>query len=110
MAIFAVSAAAVLNHSGQQVRHARGLEDRLLAHWVALNTLTDYQVMGTPPELGVVETNAVMARRDWLVVLKTASTPVSSVRRVEVSVSAYDADSGESGPVITTLVGFVGNG
>lgn len=110
MAIFAVSAAAVLSHSGQQVRHARGLEDRLLAHWVAQNTLTDYQVSGDVPDLGSTETNAVMADRDWLVVIKTFTTPAPNVRRLEVSVSSYNAETGESGAALTTLVGFAGGG
>ncbi|MEL0028550.1 MAG: prepilin-type N-terminal cleavage/methylation domain-containing protein, partial [Perlucidibaca sp.] len=40
LAIFGVVSLMLLGQSRDQVRMAAGLEDRLIAHWVALNTLT----------------------------------------------------------------------
>ena len=108
MAIFGVVAVTLLSQSANQTRLAIGIEDRLIAHWVANNTLTDLQVSGQMPEVGVTESNAVMAGRDWFVTIITSPTPVANVRNVEVKVAPYDVLSGEHGAPITSLIGFTG--
>lgn len=108
LAVFGVVALMLLTHTREQVRMSAGLEDRLLAHWVALNTLTDLQTSGGLPDPGSSETSTVMAGRDWFVTMQVGTTPAAEVRNVEISVSTYDPISGEHGTPVTRLVGFIG--
>ncbi|WP_022955931.1 type II secretion system minor pseudopilin GspI [Perlucidibaca piscinae] len=108
MAIFGIVALTLLTHNRDQVRQAASLEDRLLAHWVALNTLTELQTGNSFPDLGKAETSAVMAGRDWFVDYQVQPTPVNDVRNVRIDVSAYDVVSEQKGNVLVSLTGFVG--
>lgn len=108
LAIFGIVALALLTQSREQVRMAASVEDRLLAHWVASNTLTDLQTAPGLPDLGSSETSTVMAGRDWFIIMKIGTTPASEVRNVEVSVSSYDPVSGDHGAPLVNLIGFVG--
>lgn len=108
MAIFGIVALTLLTQTREQTRQAASLEDRLLAHWVATNTLTDLQSAGQLPDLGNSETNTVMAGRDWLIIMTVSTTPSPDVRSMEVKVSSYDPVSGEGGSPLVNVVGFVG--
>lgn len=108
MAVFGIVALVLLTQSREQVRLAASLEDRLLAHWVASNTLTDLQTGPSMPDLGSSETSTVMAGRDWFVTMKTATTPSTDVRSVVVSVSAYNPLTDSKGAPLVSLTGFVG--
>ena len=87
LAIFGVVALTLLEHARLQVRQASGVEDRLLAHWVALNTLTDLQTAPDFVALGSSDTTAVLAGRDWFVTLETSTTPSDAVRHVDIAVA-----------------------
>lgn len=108
LAIFGIVSLMLLSSSREQVRMAAGIEDRLLAHWVASNTLTDLQTAGSLPDPGNSETSTVMAGRDWFVTMQVGTTPAPEVRNVEISVSSYDPVSGKHGEPLTSLVGFIG--
>ncbi len=108
LAIFGIVALALLSNTREQVHMAAGVEDRLLAHWVAANTLTDLQTAGGLPELGNSETSTVMAGRDWFVTMRVGTTPATEVRNVDIAVSSYDPVSGNHGEPLTSLIGFVG--
>lgn len=107
LAVFAVVAMTLLAQSREQIRQAAGVEDRLLAHWVASNTLADLQASPVMPELGRTDTTAVMAGRDWFVTLDTTPTPSLTVRRVEVGVAPYDPLRDSKGQPLVKEVGFV---
>lgn len=107
LAIFGVVALALLQTSGHQVRQAAALEDRLLASWVALNTLADLQTNGQFPDPGVQETSTVLASRDWFVILRISTTPSPDVRHVSVAVSPYDPDQTDIPEPVLRQVGFV---
>lgn len=107
MAVFAVVSLALLRSAGEQARLAAGMEDRLLAHWVASNTLTDLQSGNAFPDLGKLETSTVMAGRDWYVFITVAPTPSSDVRHVTVAVAPYDPDQAELPSPVISNVGFV---
>ena len=75
MAIFGIVALTLLTQTREQTRQAGSLEDRLIAHWVATNTLTDLQSVGQLPDLGNSETSTVMTGRDWLITMKAGKPP-----------------------------------
>lgn len=107
MAVFAVVSLALLRSAGEQARLAAGMEDRLLAHWVAANTITDLQTSSEFPDLGQLETSTVMAGRDWFIFIKIGATPSSDVRHVTVSVAPYDPDVQDTPSPVVSNVGFV---
>ncbi len=107
MAVFAIVSLTLLKSSSQQVSHSAAMEDRLIAHWVAANTLTDLQTNGSYPDLGEMETSSVMARRDWFITIKVAPTPSNDVRHVTVSVAPYDPDVVDIPAAVVSNVGFV---
>jgi len=107
LAIFGVVALTLLNSSRDQTRQASALEDRLLAHWIALNTLTDLQASSDYPEVGVMDSTAVMAGRDWFVTISVSSTPSPAVRHLDISVAPYDPIAAKAGNDLVTEVGFL---
>lgn len=107
LAIFGVVALTLMEHARMQVRQAAGVEDRLLAHWVALNSLTDLQTAPDFVAIGTSDTTAVLAGRDWFVTLETSATPDDAVRHVDVSVAPYNAITNARGSALVTITGFV---
>lgn len=107
LAIFGVVALTLLTTSRDQTRQAAAIEDRLLAHWIALNTLTDLQAGSEYLEVGVTDTTAVMAGRDWFVTIVVSTTPSPAVRHLDISVAPYDPISTKAGNDLVTEVGFL---
>ena len=107
LAIFGVVALSLLTSSRDQTRQAAALEDRMFAHWIALNTLTDLQASNDYPEVGVMDSTAVMAGRDWFVTISVSSTPSPAVRHLDISVAPFDPISGKAGNDLFSEVGFL---
>lgn len=107
LAIFGVVALSLLTSSRDQTRQAAALEDRMFAHWIALNTLTDLQASNDYPEVGVMDSTAVMAGRDWFVTISVSSTPSPAVRHLDISVAPFDPISGKAGNDLVSEVGFL---
>lgn len=107
MAIFGVVALTLMAHTQLQIRQAAGLEDRLLAHWVALNALTDMQVSPDFVPLGNSDNTAVLAGRDWFITEQVLSTPADNVHRVEIMVAPFNALTNAKGSNLVSLSGFV---
>lgn len=107
LAIFGIVALTLLTTSRDQTRQAAAIEDRLLAHWVALNTLTDLQAGREFLDVGVTDTTAVMAGRDWFVTIEVSATPSPAVRHLDISVAPYDPVNAKAGNDLVTEVGFL---
>ena len=107
LAIFGVVALSLLTSSRDQTRQAAALEDRMFAHWIALNTLTDLQASNDYPKVGVMDSTAVMAGRDWFVTISVSSTPSPAVRHLDISVAPFDPISGKAGNDLVSEVGFL---
>ncbi len=107
MAVFAVAAMALLNAGRDQIQASSRLEDKTLAHWVAMNRVVELQIAGRYPDTGRGESKVRMADRDWRVLTEVENTPVPNVRRLTVDVSAAPIDFGDEPPLITSLTAFV---
>jgi len=107
LAIFGIVALTLLTTSRDQTRQASAIEDRLLAHWIALNTLTDLQSGNEFPEIGSTDTTAVMAGRDWFITMDVSATPSPTVRHIDISVAPYDPIASRPGNDLVTEVGFL---
>ncbi len=101
LAVLAIGLAAVIKVSIENAENARYLRDKTLAHWVAMNVLTEIQIREESPKLG--EGTAMMAAREWYWVLKVSETMDKDLRRLYIEVY-YNSKEEEP---IAVLVGFM---
>jgi general secretion pathway protein I len=105
LAVLAIALAAVIKVSAHYAESARYLRDKTLAHWVAMNVLTDLQFKDKWPNLGKQEGTAMMAEREWYWVVNVVETPDEDLRRLEVQVYYRRQDN----EPVTKLEGFMAN-
>ncbi len=103
LAVLALALAALIGTSGNAASHAAHLRDRTLAHWVAMNVLTDYRLERPWPPIGRREGTAELAGRRWHWQATVAATPEPDMRRIDVRVRRADDPPDSS---LTLLTGF----
>ncbi len=98
LAILAIALSAAMKVSIENAENASYLRDKTLAHWVAMNVLTEIQVRGEWPDQK--KGSAMMADRKWYWTLKVSETVDDELRRLEVQVHKNES-------AVVSLVGFV---
>ena len=98
LAIISIALAALLRGVSDGTRNARYLRDKILAHWVAMNHITEVQVRNEWPGVGKKAGSSAMGARDWHWTLVVSNTPDADMRRLELEVR-YDEEDSE--PLIT---------
>ncbi len=88
LTIIAIALGALLDTSGSQARNASYLKDKTLAHWVAMNAMTEIQINKTFPDLGNKKGSADMANKTWYWIRTTRATEDKDARQVEFTVFA----------------------
>lgn len=104
LTVIAIGLAAVLSTVSTSVRMATGLQERTIAHWVAMNKLTEIHVMQDWPSTTKTNGSTIMAEHEWFWAMDVQETPDKSVRRVEISVRTNEEDEDS----LVHLSGFVG--
>ena len=110
LAILAVAVAGLVKASGDNVDQAAYLENKVFAHWVAMNELTELQLVKPWPSVSNKDKTIEMANREWWVRSKISDTEDKQLRRADISVGLKAQDevrSNEENPIIS-LTGFVG--
>lgn len=108
--IFAIAALSLLRAQNSQIATDQHLEEKTLAHWVALNHLADMRLQKVFPEVGQAESVAKMAGRDWLISTKVQATPTPNVRLLMVSVAPKalgNSEFGDKPDPVTVVTGFL---
>jgi len=97
LAVLAIAMAALVKSAGGFTSNQAYLENKTIAHWVALNQLAELRVSGEKQPEGQEE----MAGRmwNWKVKLETFS---QNIMRVEVTVRREESET-----VYSTLTGYV---
>ncbi len=103
LAVLATALAAVVGATTHHVRNLDGLAERTLAHWVGMNEIVARRMAGEWPAPGRREGEAEMADRRWHWRMTVSDTEDSSIRRLEIEVSADD-----DGPVLSRLIAYLG--
>ncbi len=103
LAILAIALSAIIKVTAENAENASYLRDKTLAHWVAMNVLTEIRVREEWPNLGTREGVSEMAERKWYWFLKISTTVDKELRRLEVKVKLHK----KAEESLTTLVGFV---
>jgi len=102
LTIIAISLGALLSSSGSQASSVAYLKQKTLAHWVAVNELTQIRIAKEFPDVGDKKGSTSMANHDWYWVRTTKKTEDKDA--LEVTFTLY-ADK-EYQHNLTSLIGY----
>lgn len=103
LTIIAIALAALLNTSGAQANNAAYLKQKTLAHWVAMNEITQLRIEKKLPDLGDKKGSTSMANHEWHWIRTTKKTIQENT--VETSFKVFaDKDYQKN---LTSLTGYV---
>lgn len=102
LTIIAISLGALLNTSGAQANSASYLKQKTLAHWVAVNELTQMRIDKEFPDLGDKKGSTSMANHDWYWIRTTKKTEDEDA--LEVTYTLYADKDYEKN--LTSLIGY----
>ncbi|MEQ1582296.1 MAG: type II secretion system minor pseudopilin GspI [Steroidobacteraceae bacterium] len=97
----------VIQAVSQTASNSVYLRDKTLAHWIAMNRLTEVRLAQAAPAIAKTSDELDYAGRRWRWSLDVQETAVESMRRVDVRVSL--AESGDDGSALAMLTGFYGD-
>ncbi|MBF0621966.1 MAG: type II secretion system minor pseudopilin GspI [Magnetococcales bacterium] len=86
LAVLAIALGALAKGSGMLSGNTAYLRDRTLAHWVAVNQLTELRVLERWPGPGVMRGKEEMAGRMWYWRATISGTLNASIRRLTMEV------------------------
>jgi len=104
LAILAIAVSAVVAAVSGHVSNAAYLQDRTLAHWVAMNKVAELQVAKGWPAPGTQSGESLMASREWSWQVNVSTTADADVLRLDVDVFANK----EQKQPLSALVAYVG--
>jgi general secretion pathway protein I len=104
LTIIAVGLAAIISAASATVYNAAGLQERTFAHWVAMNKLTEMQVIQEFPAARKTTGSTLMAEHEWFWTMDVTDTEDENVRKVEIAVRTNEEDENS----LVNLTGFVG--
>lgn len=90
LAVFSLAVLALLNVSGESVRTAGAIEERVMAGVVADNRAVEAYTAAEPPALGLSTGVETTGGRAWRWTQTATPTPDPELLRVDVAVSAAD--------------------
>lgn len=95
----------VIQAVNQTVNNTSYLRDKSIAHWVAMNRLTEARLVGGAPSIDTTSGTAQMAGREWRWTMTVNETTADSMLRIDVSVAPAEAQKDAS---LATVSGFYG--
>lgn len=97
----------VIQAVSQTASNSVYLRDKTLAHWIAMNRLTEVRLAQAAPALSKTSDELDYAGRRWRWTMEVQETAVESMRRIDVRVSL--ADAGDEGSALAMITGFYGD-
>ncbi len=104
LAVIAIAVAAVMAAISGNVSNAAYIQDRTLAHWVAMNKIAEVQVSMEWPAAGTQHGESLMASREWSWRITVSTTDDPDVRRLDVAVFANQ----DQKTPLSAIVAYVG--
>ena len=105
LVIVALGMIAAIQAVTQSARNGTYLRDKTLAHWIAMNLITEQRLQSSPPEVTKSSDELEFAGQRWRWTMVVTQTPVDSLRRMDVSVRRAESPENSS---LTTVTGFYG--
>jgi type II secretion system protein I len=81
------------------------LRDKTLAHWVAMNRLTEARLQKTAPKVDKTSDEVEMGGRKWKWTMNVTQTPVETIRRIDISVRPEESPENTE---LASVTGFFG--
>lgn len=103
LTILAIALAAVVTMASNQALNTTHLRDKTLAHWVAMNKITELQLSAEWPAKGRKQGDEEMGLHEWHWVTTVKETPDERVRQVKIAVYR---DKQDENP-LTSLISFL---
>jgi general secretion pathway protein I len=95
----------VIQAVSQTAGNSGYLRDKTIAHWVAMNRLTEIRLQKSAPGIDKTSDEVEMAGRRWKWTMNVTQTPVATIRRIDISVRPAEAKEGAS---LASVTGFYG--
>jgi general secretion pathway protein I len=105
LVIVALGMLGAITAVNQSARNGTYLREKTLAHWVAMNLITERRLQQSPPDATETSGEVEFANTRWRWKMRVTQTEVRSLRRMDVSVALADAPENSS---LATLSGFYG--
>ncbi len=105
LVIVALGMLGVITAVTQTARNGTYLREKTLAHWIAMNVITEQRLQPTPPDVSETSDDVEFAGQRWTWKMTVTQTSVQSMRRMDVSVRPAEWPEERT---LTTLTGFYG--
>jgi general secretion pathway protein I len=105
LVIVALGMLGAIEAVNQSTRNATYLREKTLAHWIAMNIVTEQRLQPEPPSTNEQKGEIEFADERWHWTLKVTQTAVQTMRRMDVSVRRATAPEGT---VLASVSGFYG--
>lgn len=103
--VVALGMLGVIQAVSQTAGNSSYLRDKTVAHWVAMNRLTEARLQKTAPAVAKSSDEVEMAGRKWKWTMNVTQTQVETIRRIDVSVRPAEASEDSS---LAFVTGFFG--
>jgi general secretion pathway protein I len=114
LVIVALGMLGVIQAVTQTARNGSYLREKTLAHWIAMNVITERRLLPSPPDVTETSEDVEFAGQRWRWTMKVTQTEVESLRRMDVSVRYADRPESQAFVTVTgfygTAIGAVGGG
>jgi general secretion pathway protein I len=105
LVIVALGMLGVIEAVTQSARIGTYLREKTLAHWIAMNVITEARLQAEPPAVAERSDEVEFAGERWRWTMVVTQTEVQSLRRMDVSVRPVDAPESSA---LATVTGFYG--
>jgi general secretion pathway protein I len=105
LVIVALGMLGAITAVNQSARNGTYLREKTLAHWVAMNVITERRLQSSPPDVAETNGEVEFANARWRWTLQVTQTEVRSLRRMDVAVALASAPEDSS---LARLSGFYG--
>lgn len=95
----------VIQAVSQTASNGTYLRDKTIAHWVAMNRLTEVRLQPQAPKIDKSSDEVEMAGQRWRWTMTVTQSEVESIRRIDISVRPAEADEDSSMAFITGFYG-----
>ena len=103
LAVLSLAMLVLVQSAGQAAANSDALRERTLAHWVALDRLTEVRVIEGWPEIGRSSGRVEQGQQQWYWQLEVSATTDIDLRRLDIAVYLERRD----GEPVVRRVGFV---
>lgn len=105
LVIVALGMLGVIEAVTQQARNGTYLREKTLAHWIAMNVVTEQRLQSAPPPVADSSDDLEFAGERWHWNMRVSQTQVDSLRRIDVTVRPASA---KDDVVLASVSGFYG--